>query len=85
MKKILISSACFFLASCVQTQAFRGPNGNTAYSMRCGANLSACYEKAGELCPKGYNIIDRATGVAAVPSGTSFIAAPQHSLAIECK
>jgi hypothetical protein len=48
-----LAMLCLLLASCVQTQAFRGPSGGTAYSMRCGANISACYEKAGELCPKG--------------------------------
>ena len=80
---LLIFSA--LLASCVQTQAFRGPGGGNAYSMRCGTNMSACYEKAGEMCPKGYTVIDRATGMAIMPAGGMIMGAPQHSLAVECK
>lgn len=57
--------------------------------MRCsgmGRTLDACYKKAGDLCPTGYSIIDRASGTVAVPvSGGGFIAAPKRSLAIECK
>jgi len=78
------------LVSCasIEPQEFRGPNGNIAYSMKCsgmGRTLDGCYKKAGELCPAGYTIIDRATGVVAVPVSGGFIAAPQHNLAIECK
>ncbi len=51
-----------------------------------GRTLDACYMKAGELCPSGYNILDRASGTVAVPvSGGGIIAAPQHNLAVECK
>lgn len=70
---------------CVRTQEFRGPNGNPAYSMNCGNNLNRCYQKAGEVCPSGYTIIDRSTGTAAVPYGGAIVAAPQHNLSIECK
>lgn len=51
-----------------------------------GRTLDACYKKAGEVCPNGYNIIDRASGTVAVPvSGGGIIAAPEYNLAIECK
>ena len=70
---------------CVRVQEFRGPNGRPAYSMSCGNRLDACYQKAGEVCPNGYDILDRASGTVAVPYGRAIIAAPQHNLAIECK
>lgn len=79
------------LVSCasVQPQEFKGPNGKTAYSMKCsgmGRTLDECYKKAGELCPSGYNIIDRASGTVGVPvRGGGMIVAPQHNLAVECK
>jgi hypothetical protein len=91
MTRILCLVMLFLVASCAQVQPreFKGPNGKVAYSMRCsgmGRTLDDCYAKAGELCPAGYNIIDRASGTVAVPvSGGGFIAAPQHNLAIECK
>lgn len=90
MKRIALLTPLLLTAcAAVQPQPFSGPNGKQAYSMKCsgmGRTLDACYAKAGELCPGGYNIIDRASGTVAVPlSGGGFIAAPQHNLAIECK
>lgn len=79
------------LVSCaeIQPKEFRGTNGKTAYSMKCsgmGRTLDDCYKKAGELCPSGYNIIDRASSIVAIPAGDGgIIATPVHNLAIECK
>jgi len=82
---VLLLTAC----AAIEPQQFVGPNGKTAYSMRCsgmGRTLNACYKKAGEVCPSGYTIVDRASGTIAVPvTGGGMIAAPQHNLAIECK
>ena len=82
---VLLLNAC----AAIEPQQFVGPNGKTAYSMRCsgmGRTLDACYKKAGEVCPSGYTIVDRASGTIAVPvTGGGMIAAPQHNLAIECK
>lgn len=81
---LLLLSAC----ATITPKQFIGPNGKTAYSMRCsgmGRTLDACYQKAGEVCPNGYTIIDRASGTVAVPVNGSIMAAPQHNLAIECK
>lgn len=52
-----------------------------------GRTLDECYKKAGELCPSGYNIIDRASGTVGIPGsgGRGMLIAPQHNLAIECK
>ena len=90
MKKLGIVLTALLLTSCasIKPQQFVGPNGGTAYSMRCsgmGRTLDACYKKAGEVCPQGYTIIDRASGIVAVPIRGSIMAAPQHNIAIECK
>lgn len=76
----LLLSAC----SATKQQQFVGPNGKTAYSMRC-SGIERCYKKAGEICPSGYTIVDRASGTVAVPVNGGIMAAPQHNLAIECK
>jgi hypothetical protein len=78
------------LAACaaIEPQQFVGPNGKTAYSMRCsgmGRTLDACYKKAGEICPSGYTIVDRASGTVAAVYGGGIVAAPRHNLAVECK
>ena len=75
-----------FLSACasIVPVAFKGPNGNTLYSMRCsgmGRTLDECYKKAGELCPDGYRIVDRESSVV----GSGGVVVPQYNLAIECK
>ncbi len=88
---LTLSSTFLILASCasIDPQQFVGPSGKTAYSMRCsgmGRSLDACYKKAGEVCPSGYSILDRASGTVAMTTSTgALLAAPQHNLAIECK
>lgn len=85
-----IVAACALLAACasVEPQQFVGPNGRTAYSMECskgGRSLDACYKKAGEVCPAGYAIIDRASTTQITPTQFGPIGSPRHSIAIECK
>ena len=90
MKKLLIIISILLVASCaaVTPEKFVGPDGKTAYSMKCsgmGRTLDKCYKKAGEVCPQGYTIIDLTSGTVAVPVNGSFMAAPTHNMAIECK
>jgi hypothetical protein len=78
------------LAACasINPEEIRGPNGKIAYAMKCsgfGRTLEDCYKKAGEVCPNGYNIVDRASSVVGVPSNGGTIMAPRHTLVIECK
>jgi hypothetical protein len=85
MKGIPILIVVLLLAQgCVRTQEFRGPSGRLAYSMQCGNSINRCYEKAGEICPNGYTIIDRSTGTGAALYRGIAMATPQQSLAIEC-
>ena len=90
MKIIVTILVAMLISSCaaIEPKQFVGPNGRMAYSMQCsgmGRTLDACYQKAGEVCPNGYTIIDRATATVAVPINGSIMAVPQHNLAIECK
>ncbi|QWD71584.1 hypothetical protein [Polynucleobacter sp. UB-Raua-W9] len=67
---------------------FVGPNGKTAYSMRCsgmGRSMEECYQRAGEVCPSGYNIIDNSSGTVAMMTQGTMIAGVKRDMAIECK
>ena len=46
------------LSGCVQVHEVKGPDGKTALALRCG-DATACYKKAGELCPDGYDFVDK--------------------------
>lgn len=78
---------CLSACASITPVEFKGPNGNPAFSMRCsgmGRTLEDCYQKAGELCPNGYTVVDRASSVIGVPVRGGMLMAPQHSLAVEC-
>jgi len=48
------------LAGCASAKKVTGPNGEVAYEVQCGkAATSACTSKADDLCPRGYNKIER--------------------------
>jgi len=48
------------LAGCASAKKVTGPNGDIAYLVQCGkAATGACTSKAIDLCPHGYNVIDR--------------------------
>lgn len=72
----LMSVVLVALAGCaIAPQQVRGPDGKTAYAMRCsgaGRTLEACYEKAGDVCPTGYSVVDRSSGL-------------QQTLVVQCK
>jgi len=58
--KKLILLASLFLFGCASSEQVVGPNGAPAYLVKCGNAVKAkCTEKAADLCPKGYTLLDR--------------------------
>lgn len=50
----------FVLAGCASAKQVKGPNGGTAYEVKCGnAAKSKCTAKAADLCPRGYSVLER--------------------------
>lgn len=93
MKKYPITtiSIALVLTACasIDPVAFSGPNGKSAYSMQCsgmGRTVDMCYQKAGQLCPKGYLIIDKSNEIIGTTSSYgNVMMIPKNSLTIECK
>jgi hypothetical protein len=81
---VAVLTAC----SAIDPQPRRGPNGRDALYMECsglGRTLEACYQRAGVLCPKGYDLVERQAGTIAVPTRPGADAGPRESVVIECK
>ena len=80
---IIIGCLLFPGCASVEPVKFKGPNGKVAYSMRCsgmGRTLEACYQKAGEVCPDGYTIVDRSSGIVGIPSNNGTMIATKQGL-----
>jgi hypothetical protein len=59
MNKIVLT-LLILLAGCANAKEMKGPNGETAYQVKCGnAVKEKCSEKATQLCPKGYTKLNR--------------------------
>ncbi len=85
---VIVTAGILSACASVHLQQFKGPNGNTAYLMQCsgwGRTLADCYRRAGEICPDGYRVVKQSSATAAVPAGGGVVAAPQYTLAVECK
>jgi hypothetical protein len=97
MKIIVAILATAALAGCATSKQIIGPNGKPAHSITCGAAVqSACLEKAGEVCPTGYVVLNSQgsrylgqIGQASVGGGygqaTSTPLMSPNSLLVECK
>ena len=59
MKPLLLVAIAAILGGCATSRQIVGPNGTPAHAIRCGAAVAdACLEKAGELCPNGYVVVN---------------------------
>lgn len=59
MKVFLGPLSIALLASCATSKQIVGLNGAFAHAIRCGAAVAdACLEKAGEVCSKGYVVLN---------------------------
>lgn len=97
MKIILVGLLAVMLAACATSKPIVGPNGTPAYSIICGAAvINACYEKAGEVCPNGYVILNtdgsrylgqigNASVSGAYGSATSIPMVTPNNLLVECR
>lgn len=76
------------LAACAVPAHVRhviGPDGQPALALRCHHEEN-CLSAAGELCPRGYTVLNQAAGfgAAALPNG-AMAAASHNSMLIACK
>lgn len=84
-RAVLAGLSLLICSSCAhEPERFTGPSGRDAYSMKChgmGRTLEKCYQKAGEVCPAGYNLIDNSPNVVAryAPART------RANIAFECR
>ena len=76
-------------AAPVSVTPITGPDGRTAYSMKCsgfGRDHQDCLVQAGKQCPSGYVVIDdnRSTNGALVTDGAVILAKREY-MTISCK
>ena len=60
LKAIAAALAVTCIAGCATSKPIQGPNGTTAYFVKCGsAVIDKCYEEAARVCPAGYAFLDK--------------------------
>lgn len=86
MGRTVSTVACIALLSgCVDVTATARPAGKTGYTIDCDGEAQACFDKAGDLCPGGYYLVERQSGSNELKYTAGLISAPHTQLLIECK
>jgi hypothetical protein len=94
MKYILLVSIIILISGCATSKQTIGPSGRPVFSIACGALVMyKCLEKAGEVCPRGYEVISgdgsrylgKVTTGGISSSGMSTPYVTPNTLLIECK
>jgi hypothetical protein len=71
--KLVVVLALTFLVGCAMADEMVLPDGTKGYNISCDGtvlSMGNCYKKAGEICPRGYDVL--AQGGEANPIGSSF-------------
>ena len=97
LRKLVTLTALAVLAACAGAQETVAPDGRKAYALDCsgsGRTWAMCLSRAGEVCPKGYDVIagDNSTagpivGASANAYGATLFGAPvtDRSMLIACR
>ena len=89
LKPFLLATLTLVASGCATSNQIQGPNGKPAFFIKCGsAVLQKCYEKAAEVCPSGYSMLDRDQNGNAiiVPAGNALVMTRgPNSIFVECK
>jgi hypothetical protein len=93
MKYLGILAIAGLMASCATSQEIVLPSGETGFTVNCGTyegnSWSACYKKAGEMCPSGYDILEKSESsdknVIANQYSFQTLDDDKRTLLIECK
>lgn len=85
MKTAGMCAVVALLAGCTTVTEVKGPDARPAYVVECHNHEAECYQKASEVCPKGYSMVSNKVGTTGIPLATGgSIATPDHSLVIQC-
>jgi len=85
----VISQLCYF--PCLASDSPESsvvPDENPTYTVNCsgpGKDWDDCYQEAETLCPDGYKILKKSTGVIAAPVNGQTTLVPSKKLVVECK
>ncbi len=89
IKMMLATLLILVLMGCATSKEIVLPSGQKGHSIDCSGSaipIAKCYEKAGELCPNGYNII---SGNNDKTVGTNLDGSPlffnNKGILVECK
>jgi hypothetical protein len=93
MKYLASLFGIILITSCATSQEIVLPSGERGFTINCGSyegdSWSACYQKAGEVCPSGYEILEKSEekdkNIVANPYSFQTLEDDKRTLVIECK
>lgn len=90
-KIFLIATLSLLVSACATSTRMYGPDGKEMHLIECpgmAVPLGACFEKANEVCSKGYFLVDRQTGgemATLTPQLGMYASGVNKSIVVRCK
>lgn len=86
MKKfLLLTQSIVFTAACSTAQTMKLPNGKLGYYVKCPRSIQNCYEKAAEVCPKGYEVQDKTNNSKILHYAGTLTTVKKFEMMVQCK
>ena len=85
IKLMLLIGMAWLVTGCVDVTSAAGADGGTAFTIECDREAQVCFDKAGELCPGGYYLVERKSGSKELRYTAGIIATPYTKIVIQCR
>ena len=88
MNRLILIVFVLHLAGCATAKQVMTPDGKPGYSITCNGtavSMTVCYEKAAEVCPKGYSVVDKQNQSGFVVSKNYMGSTSNKGIFVECK
>ena len=85
IKTVLMTGLAVLVVGCVDVTSTAGADGKAIYTIDCEGESRGCFDKAGDLCPRGYYLIERRSGTNSVRYTAGVISAPHTEIVVECR
>lgn len=82
MRRMALLAA--LVGGCASATTVMGPDGTPHVNVHCGTRVSLCYQKMAQVCPAGYQLVDRSNGFALAPVNGQLYGGANHDFLIKC-
>lgn len=81
----IILAITLLMGGCSSVSKIQLPNGEQGFYVKCPRSVQNCYEKATEVCPHGYRVMDKTDNSTFITNGGNFTPVKKFEMMVQCK